>query len=290
VKRVDEIRSIPISSIAVISSRVRNKRKFKELTKSVADLGLKRPITVSRRQANGAYELVCGEVRLKAYRALGRSEIPAVLIDADGPACLLMGLVENLARCRHGSVELLSEVERLAASGYSMDQVAAKLGFSPGYVRDVWYLLKHGEERLLVAVDKNAIPHTIAVEIAKAKSGGVQKALLETYVKGPLTSKQIAAIRNLVEQRLVNGKAIAPRKQGAKNNNVTSSALTRAYRREAERQKVVAQKAELTHTRLLIVVSALRSLLKERLFIRILREEGLNKMPLQLQRRLAAEV
>jgi ParB family transcriptional regulator, chromosome partitioning protein len=157
VKRVDEIRSIPISSIAVISSRVRNKRKFKELTKSVADLGLKRPITVSRRQANGAYELVCGEVRLKAYRALGRSEIPAVLIDADGPACLLMGLVENLARCPHGSVELLSEVERLAASGYSMDQVAAKLGFSPGYVRDVWYLLKHGEERLLVAVDKNAI-------------------------------------------------------------------------------------------------------------------------------------
>jgi ParB family transcriptional regulator, chromosome partitioning protein len=137
---------------------------------------------------------------------------------------------------------------------------------------------------------RTRFPHTIAVEIAKATSGGVQKALLETYVKGPLTSKQIAAIRNLVEQRLVNGKAIAPRKQGAKNNNVTSSALTRAYRREAERQKVVAQKAELTHTRLLIVVSALRSLLKERLFIRILREEGLNKMPLQLQRRLAAEV
>jgi hypothetical protein len=49
VKRVDEIRSIPISSIAVISSRVRNKRKFKELTKSVADLALQLPFCIEVR-------------------------------------------------------------------------------------------------------------------------------------------------------------------------------------------------------------------------------------------------
>lgn len=288
-KRAGEIRSIPISAISVLTSRARNKRKFRELTRSVADLGLKRPITVRRQEKDGTYDLVCGEGRLNAFRALGRTEIPAVLVDATIPDCLLMGLVENLARGQHSSVELLSEVGRLANAGYSIDEVASKLGFTPGYVRDICYLLNHGEERLLAAVGSGVIPHTTAVEIAKANSGEVQKALLETYVQGTYTSSQIAQIRHLVEQRQVNGKDGAHVRPRARKTATTASSLTRAYRREVERQNLVARKAELAHTRLLFVVSALRSLLKERLFVRILREESLNSMPLQLQRRITAE-
>jgi ParB family chromosome partitioning protein len=288
-KRAGEIRSIPISAISVLTSRARNKRKFRELTQSVANLGLKRPITVRQQKKDGTYDLVCGEGRLNAFRVLGRTEIPAILVDATIPDCFLMGLVENLARGLHSSVELLSEVGRLANAGYSIDEVASKLGFTPGYVRDICYLLNHGEERLLAAVGSGVIPHTTAVEIAKANSGEVQKALLETYVQGAYTSNQIAQIRHLVEQRQVNGKGGAPVRPRARKAATTASSLTRAYRREVERQNLVARKAELAHTRLLFVVSALRSLLKERLFVRILREESLNSMPLPLQRRITAE-
>jgi ParB family chromosome partitioning protein len=288
-KRVDEIRSIPISAISVVSSRARNKKKFKELTESVAALGLKRPITVRKGSAGESYELVCGEGRLKAFRALGRKEISAILVDAASPDCLLMGLVENLARGQHSSLELLGEVGRLASAGYTIGEVASKLGFTTGYVRDICYLLEHGEERLLAAVDQKVIPHTTAVEIAKANSGAVQKALLETYVQGPYTSQQVAKLRHLVEQRLVNGKGSEPGKKRSRRVATTSSALTRAYRREVERQKLVARKAELTHARLVFVISALRSLLNERLFVRILREESLSTLPLQVRRCLVGE-
>ena len=41
---------------------------------NIAELGLKRPITVTRRDvAEGIrYELVCGQGRLEAYQALGQ--------------------------------------------------------------------------------------------------------------------------------------------------------------------------------------------------------------------------
>ena len=44
-----EIRSIPVDLITVQNPRVRNKRIFQELVDSIAHLGLKKPITVSKR-------------------------------------------------------------------------------------------------------------------------------------------------------------------------------------------------------------------------------------------------
>ena len=44
-----EIRSIPVDLITVLNPRVRNKRIFQELVDSIAHLGLKKPITVSKR-------------------------------------------------------------------------------------------------------------------------------------------------------------------------------------------------------------------------------------------------
>jgi ParB/RepB/Spo0J family partition protein len=220
-KQVDEVRLIPISAVAVVSSRARNRQRFMELTESVASVGLKRPITVRKGKAADSYELACGEGRLKAFRALGQKEIPAILVKATSSECLLMGLVENLARGQHSSLELLGEVGRLANAGYTIDQVASKLGFSAGYVRDICYLLKHGEERLLRAIQNKIIPHTTAVEIAKANSGAVRKALLETYLQKPHTSKQIADIRHLIEQRLVNANVSAsPRTSSPSGNYV----------------------------------------------------------------------
>jgi ParB family chromosome partitioning protein len=76
---------IPVERITVVNPRVRNKRIFKEIVDNIAELGLKRPITVTRHdQEDGhRYDLVCGEGRLEAYRVLGQREIPALVIEAD---------------------------------------------------------------------------------------------------------------------------------------------------------------------------------------------------------------
>jgi ParB family chromosome partitioning protein len=76
---------IPIERITVLNPRERNKRVFGDIVTNIAHLGLKRPITVTRRgegEGSEHYDLVCGQGRLEAYRALGQVEIPALVIDA----------------------------------------------------------------------------------------------------------------------------------------------------------------------------------------------------------------
>ena len=73
---VQSIEIIPVGAIDVVNPRARNRRIFKEIVTSVAELGLKRPITVKRKEGDGEprYDLVCGQGRLEAYQALGDSD------------------------------------------------------------------------------------------------------------------------------------------------------------------------------------------------------------------------
>jgi len=73
---VTEIQMVPVDAITVLNPRARNRRVFHELITSIAHLGLKKPITVSRRGTEPEYDLVCGQGRLEAFIALGQREIP----------------------------------------------------------------------------------------------------------------------------------------------------------------------------------------------------------------------
>ena len=98
---------IAVERINVINPRVRNKKIFKDIISNIAELGLKRPITITRRGEGDSsrYDLVCGQGRLEAYQALGQQEIPAIVVDANTEDCLVMSLVENLARRQHRSID-----------------------------------------------------------------------------------------------------------------------------------------------------------------------------------------
>src|ERR1700722_14713697 len=147
-KRSRKIKTIPISEITVLNSRDRSVAPFKEMVSSVAKLGLKRPITVSSRNGTAPYELACGQGRIEALLALEQKDIPAIVVDASTEDCILMSLVENIARRRHSALEHLSEIGRLAKH-YSTNEIAAKLDLRPEHVRAIGLLLKRGEERLL---------------------------------------------------------------------------------------------------------------------------------------------
>jgi ParB family chromosome partitioning protein len=76
---------VPVDLINVINPRVRNKKTFNEIIANIADVGLKRPITVALRDRPDGkrYDLVCGQGRLEAFQALGQREIPAIVVEAD---------------------------------------------------------------------------------------------------------------------------------------------------------------------------------------------------------------
>jgi ParB family chromosome partitioning protein len=72
-----------------------------------------------------------------------------------------------------------------------------------------------------------------------------------------------------------------------KNQRAPSAeALVRVYRQEADRQKLLVKKAQLTENRLLFVVTALRKLLQDENFVTLLRAEKLDALPAYLAERI----
>jgi len=285
---ISQINMVPIDAITVLNPRVRNKRVFNELVTSIEHLGLKKPITVSLRGDGSGYDLVCGQGRLEAYIALGQKKIPALVIHASPDDCFVMSLVENLARRNHTPLELIREIGTLRGRGYSHADIAAKTDFSTEYIYAICYLLEHGEKRLLAAIERGVMPHSIAMEIAQAKDADVQQALADAYENKTLPGNQVLAIRRIIEERKRTGKNVQSVESVRSRNvkPVTADALVRAYRKETERQKLMVKKATLAQSRLLFVVNALRRLLDDQHFVTLLRAEAMNTMPRPLAERM----
>jgi len=282
-----EIQAIAIAHITILNPRSRNKRVFQELVTSIANLGLKKPITVSQRPDGSGYDLICGQGRLEAFLALGQAQIPAIVVEASQEDCFVMSLVENLARRQHTPLELVREIGALKERGYSTAEIARKTDFSPEYIWAICFLLENGEERLINAVERGLIPHSVAMEIAKAGDAEVQGALTEAYENKALPGNQVLAIRRIIEQRKTSGKAgHSGSRGGGLRVRVTADSLVRAYRKETDRQKLLVKKAALAQSRLLFVVNGLRRLLGDEHFVTLLRAEAMHTLPKPLAERL----
>lgn len=281
------ILTIPIAGIEILNPRARNRRVFEELVSSIRAVGLKRPITVRRASTGGGHELVCGQGRLEAFIAIGETEIPAMVIEATREECYVMSLVENLARRNLSPLELIREVGTLRDRGYSNSEIGEKVGFSSEYVWTICMLLDKGEERLLDAVERGIVPHSIAAEIARASDHEVQRALTEAYETGALPGDRVLAIRRIVDERNQTGKAVKSIRHGGKSaTRPTAASLVRAYQKEVDRQKVLVKKAALTQGRLVFIVNALRKLLEDEHFTTLLRAEAMATLPMPIAERL----
>ena len=154
-------------------------------------------------------------------------------------------------------------------------------------------LLERGEERLVAAVETGIMPLNLAIEISRTDDEGAQKALAEAYTEKKLRGKKLTAVRRLLQQRQRRGPHVnsprVTRPQGAKRP-LTSDALVRVYRQEADRQKLMIKKAELTQGKLLFVIEAFRSLRTDEAFVTLLKAEGLDIMPACLDQSLERSV
>jgi len=280
---------IPTEQIHVPNPRVRNRRQHQEIIKNIASVGLKRPITVSPRTeplGSAQYDLVCGQGRLEAFQALGHKEIPAFVVKASEGDCMVMSLVENIARRQHTTMELVREIGNLRERGYSDREIADKTGLTANWVNMLVGLLERGEERLLTAVEAGLIPISLAVDFARSDDAGIQEALADAYAKG-LKGKKLVAIRHLLDQRARRGKANRenPTRQKV-SPRLTAEHLRRIYQREVDKQTLLAKKAEFAHSKLMFVVQSMRELRSDQEFLAILRAESLHTIPLALAERM----
>lgn len=290
----DKVIMVPIGSIAVLNPRARNAQQHQEIIDNIEAIGLKRPITVRLRStANGipAYDLVCGEGRLEAFRRLGQQEVPVLVIDATQEDCLVMGLVENLARRQHRPIDIMTDIGNLHERGYTDVQIAQKIGVTASWVNMVVNLFKRGEERLLDAVEKGVIPVSLAVEIAKSADNEIQEVLADAYSQGKLKGKKLAQIRRLIELRRKQRKTVSDSGLGRveRHRKLTPDELVRLYQREAEKQQLIVKRSDYTRTRLYFVVEAMREFVANEDFQNLLRAENLNSMPTWLDEKISSK-
>ena len=295
VTRPQNIEMIPISRITVLNPRARNKRQHREIVNNIETIGLKRPITVSRQEGPGGprYDLVCGEGRLEAFQTLGQTEIPAVVIEASESECLVMSLVENIARRVQRPIDVMNEIGALRKRGYSEAEFSRIIGVTSSWVSMIVSLLERGEERLLSAVETGLVPISLAMEISRAESEESQGLLLDAYETGKLRGKKLASVRRLLDLRMRSrNKSVPASKLGRKSSNrkLTAGDLMQVYQREAEKQRLLVKKSDFTQTRLLFIVEAIKDLLGDDGFLTLLRAEGLETMPRALAMQIAGEI
>jgi len=286
-----QIVKVAISKIKVINPRNRSRKKFKLVRDNIAHLGLKKPIIVSRRSADeedpdGGYDLVCGQGRIEAYRALGRTEIPAVIIDVPRVDRLLLSLVENMARRHRPAVEQITEVVRLKDAGYSFKDIALKLDLSNLYVQNILILIKAKEERLLAAVLGGRLPITLAIDIARTPDSEAQGVLMKAVEDGQLKQKSLREVRRLIEQRHFLGKSRTGLKGTKKTPGVSARSIVAAFQKGNEKLKAVVRKARICEGRLAFVTTAMKKLCAEDHFTTLLRAENLSDLPDYLAQRV----
>jgi ParB family transcriptional regulator, chromosome partitioning protein len=281
------VEMIPVDRVTVVNPRVRNKRNFKEIIDNIAQIGLKKPITVSRRMEAGGpfYDLVCGQGRLEAYISLGQSEVPALVVTADPEDCLIASLVENCARRQHHALDLLQDIRGMEERGYSASEIARRTGLTPEYVYGVSRLIERGEQRLLRSVESGMIPLSVAVEISESPEHEVQAALSSAYERGLLKGRKLLIARKIIENRRRRGKGLGAT-DGRVRERVSAETLVKAYQDDVDRKRSLIRRAQATRDRLLFIVEALRRLARDERFGALLEDEDLATLPQNVADRL----
>lgn len=274
-----QLYDVEISKIFILNPRERNKQIAGEIRKNIEDVGLKRPITITRKQfpQDGyEYDLVCGQGRLEAYIANNQKTIPAIIVEASEEDALIMSLVENIARKNYQPFELFKNVKKLHDYGYSPEEIANKTGLGKEYMRQIIKLLDRGEERLLNAVENNKIPLNVAFQIAETPDGEIQRVLQEAYEQGIIKGNKLNQIQKIIEIRKRSGKNF---RSGSRNHKPLSPAdLNKIYEQEINRKMLLIRKADKVESTLIFLTESFRSLLNNQNFINLLKAENLERV------------
>jgi len=279
---MNTIHLIKITSIHILNPRSRKKALFDSIIANIGTLGLKKPITVTRRTeplGENEYDLVCGQGRLEAYQALGHEEIPAIIVEKTRDEAYLMSLVENIARRHQTPLELLKEITTLKTKGLSTEEIAAKLGLDRTYVYAIVHLLEHGEDVLVKEVERGKIPVSLAVKISTAADHEVQAALREAYASGELRAAQLLATKRFLAKR-------TRPTEGTNKKRLSAQGAVRAYKQFTVEHKAFVKRARQTDERLLLIVSVIKTLIADEHFVTLLRAEHLDTLPSFLLERL----
>jgi len=118
-----------------------NSTKMDGLISSIRENGLIQPILV--RKTSQGYELICGERRLRAARAVGLEKVPVMIKEASDAESLGLALIENVQRENLNPIERARAYKKLIDQfGLSQEELAETLGKDRTSIANTLRLLK----------------------------------------------------------------------------------------------------------------------------------------------------
>ena len=182
--------------------RVRfDEAELAELAASIAEHGVIQPIVV-RTTADGRYELIAGERRVRAARQAGLTSIPAVIRDSANAGGLEVGLVENVQRADLNAIEEAGAYRELIDRfGLTHEEVAQRVGKSRVAVSNALRLLDLASETRAAIID-GAISEGHGRALAAISVPELQRAVLQVVLQRHLSVRQT---EELVRRRRAQG-------------------------------------------------------------------------------------
>lgn len=150
------VRLVPLDSIDANPAQPRQifeQKALEELALSIKENGLISPILV--RKTGDRFQLIAGERRLKAFKMLGETSIPALLEEADDRRSAALAIIENMQR---QDLTFFEEAQAIAllikTQDITQQQAADRLGLSQSAIANKLRLLrlpKRQVDRLIMA-------------------------------------------------------------------------------------------------------------------------------------------
>ena len=189
-----QIREVPTNRILPNPAQPRlsyEEESLVELADSIREHGVLQPILV--RPVGSQFELIAGERRWRASRMAQRDSIPAIVVEFDDETALEVSIIENLQREDVSPLEEAAMFRKMTDLGYTLRQLAQKIGKDKGYVENRIRLAEAPPEiRELVSLRKDTLSH--AYELMKVRDERTRKRLARKVAAGELTLSRLRTI------------------------------------------------------------------------------------------------
>src|SRR3989338_7839382 len=171
--------------------------RLSDLISSIKEKGVLQPILVRRK--DDGYEVIAGERRLRAARALAIDEVPVIIKTVSDQEALVLALFENIQREELNAIEAAHAFKRLIEDfNFTQDAVAQSVGKDRSTVANFLRLLKLSAEiQKAVADEKISMGHARA--LLGVEDSQFQKKLFDRTVKFELSVREL---ENLIKPEL----------------------------------------------------------------------------------------
>ncbi len=194
-KRGEEVAFLKTSKIKNNAQQPRthyDTLKLEELKSSIKDKGFLQPILV--RVDGDEYEVIAGERRLRAARALGLEEVPAIIKNVSLQESFVLSLVENIQREELNAIEEAQAFLRLTQEyKFSRDEVAKAVAKDPSTVSNSMRLLAL-PEYIQEAVMDEKISMGHARALLAVENDVRQKQLFEKILSKGLSVRELESL------------------------------------------------------------------------------------------------